>query len=635
METVIILAVCFPFLAAILISVAGKGKAQAALVYLSAAVEIVLGVFLAVSWFMGGSVTDTFFVETALVDKLMLVGEVFLILLIIWLCIKHKKYAIMLLSIVQTLAIVWLELCGPKAPEGAHLLLDRLSVMMVLIVTVVGGLICVYAVGYMNGYHHHHTEYRNRTGFFFPLLFVFLGAMCGLVMSSNLIWMYFFWEITSVVSFLLIGYTQTEEAITNSFRALWMNLLGGVGFAAAILYAVIALGTVDLYELIKLDAAVILLPVTMLAFAALTKSAQMPFSRWLLGAMVAPTPTSALLHSATMVKAGVYLLLRLAPAMHGQLSGALVAYIGGFTFLAASMLAISQSDGKKVLAYSTISNLGLITACAGIGTPETVYAGVLLVIFHAISKSMLFQSVGAVENSTGSRDIEDMRGLILRLPKLAFVMMIGICGMYLAPFGMLISKWAALKAFVDSGNVVLVLMLAFGSATTMFYWTKWLAKILALQSAGEVKDVTFKTQYLSLDVHAALMLLFCVSLLALVPTFIQPMLAEMFGGAVAVFGYNELLIMGILVIAAFIIPMVMYYVSASIEKKTVAAYMAGINTGDNMSFVDSFGGVKQMNMSNWYMEEVFGEGKLLKPSLTVSAVFMIVMICVVVFGGAL
>ena len=303
----------------------------------------------------------------------------------------------------------------------------------------------------MKDYNRHHLDYKDRRYFFFGMLFLFLGAMMGLIFSSNLIWIYFFWEITSICSFLLIGYNQTDEAMENSFKALWMNLLGGLGFAVAIAYAAISLQVINIQDLVALavsadaKAGLALIPVVFLAFAGLTKSAQLPFSGWLLGAMVAPTPTSALLHSATMVKAGVYLLIRLAPAMEGNLAGMMVTTIGGFTFLVTSMLAISQDDGKKVLAYSTISNLGLITACAGVGMHEAVWAAILLMMFHAVSKSLMFLSVGAVENCTGSRNIEDMHGLIVKLPGLAYVMIIGIAGMFLAPFGMLISKWAALK----------------------------------------------------------------------------------------------------------------------------------------------------------------------------------------------
>jgi len=244
-----------------------------------------------------------------------------------------------------------------------------------------------------------------------------------------------------------------------------MNLLGGLGFAIAIVIAHLNYHIINLSDLIAqfLDAAKLgehsgmIVIVILLALAGLTKSAQMPFSKWLLGAMVAPTPTSALLHSATMVKAGVYLLLRLAPTFNGNVAGTMVAYVGGITFLVTSMIAITESDAKKVLAYSTISNLGIITACAGCGTEATVWAGILLMMFHAVSKSMLFQAVGSIENSRGSRDIEDMHGLIKMLPALAVIMIIGICAMFLAPFGMLVSKWAALKSFIDSNNIILQL----------------------------------------------------------------------------------------------------------------------------------------------------------------------------------
>lgn len=236
----------------------------------------------------------------------------------------------------------------------------------------------------------------------------------------------------------------------------------------------------------------------------------MPFSRWLLGAMVAPTPSSALLHSATMVKAGVYLLIRLAPVMYGTYAGSMVSLVGGFTFLITSMLAITVSDGKAVLAYSTISNLGLIAACAGVGRQETVWAAVLLLIFHAVSKSLLFQTVGAIENATGSRDIESMHGLIARHPRLALTLSIGIAGMFLAPFGMLISKWAALKAFVDSGSIILVLFICFGSATTLFYWTKWVATVLSWNRKDtRQRNTTSGDQWTSLLIHSVLMVLLC------------------------------------------------------------------------------------------------------------------------------
>lgn len=623
--------ILFSFIAAAVLTFTKNNTVRKSVVYTGSGIVIITAVIFAISYFAGsgGKPTGYLWESTMIhiIDYLMLAVELFLTVLIVVLSFKHKKYHAALLSVVGTGIMAWLELTGGAASTANHIYCDKLTVVMCLIIAIVGSLICIYAVGYMTDYHKHHTEFKDRRTFFFPMLFVFLGAMFGLVTSSNLIWIYFFWEITSVSSFLLIGYTRTKEAVNNSFRALWMNLLGGLGFALAIVYCALELDITTLQELVSVSpAAGMLIPVILLAFAALTKSAQLPFSKWLLGAMVAPTPTSALLHSATMVKAGVYLLLRLAPVLGGNLAGTMVSLIGGFTFLVASMLAITVSDGKKVLAYSTISNLGLITACAGVGTEETVWAGVLLLMFHAVSKSMMFQTVGAIENATGSRDIEDMHGLIMSMPMMGFIMVIGIAGMFLAPFGMLISKWAALKAFVDAGNIVLILFIAFGSATTMLYWTKWLAKILACKALSHrVEKKPSAGQWFSLFGHAFLMIMLCVLLPIISVQLVEPLLAQLFNVAhVSVLAPEDLVIMVIMLIMVFIIPLVARFILRRIKATPNIEYMAGINEGDNRHFRDSFGQSKNMYLSNWYMVDYFGANKIWKPSLIISVGVIIV-----------
>ncbi|PWM58701.1 MAG: NADH-quinone oxidoreductase subunit L [Subdoligranulum variabile] len=569
-------------------------------------------------------------VYTEYVDLAMLAGEFLLMGLIIALSIRHRKYPVILLSAGQTLLVAWTEIVHP-VQKSTHLRLDGLAMLLCIIAAFVGGFICIYAVGYMKAYHEHHKEYQDRSGFFFSMLFLFLAAMFGLVLSENLVWMYFFWEVTSVVSFLLIGYTRTEEAIGNSFRALWMNLLGGFGFAIAIVYMAWNYGVVQLAEVIAIAPAI---PVALLAFAALTKSAQLPFSSWLLGAMVAPTPSSALLHSATMVKAGVYLLIRLAPALAGTLAGGMVSFLGGFTFLAASMMAIAQNDGKKVLAFSTISNLGLIVACAGIGVEETIWAAVLLMIFHSVAKSMLFQAVGAIENSLGTRDIEAMHGLLLRLPRLTYIMGIGIAGMYLAPFGMLISKWVALRAFVDADNYLLVLFLAYGSATTMFYWTKWLSKLVSLHHTREpVTDRTHRDQYLSMTVHAASTLGLCLLFPLVSVRVVEPIVRTLFGTAHAVLSMNVLTTMAIMVVSVLFVPTLMFVLTRSTHRDYVPIYMGGANEGDNTYFVNSLGKPEHLYLSNWYMRFEFGMRRLMRPAVITAAGVLAVMLCVIV-GGA-
>lgn len=639
MDTLVMALICLPFLMALLPAVIHVSKIRSMVVYICGAIITVLACVTAAKWYLMGGTAITFDLPYSEVfDKIILIGDFVLMFLIIYLSVKYHKTIISLLSIVQTLLVAGIELFGPKVEECARIRIDWLTFIMILIIGIIGVAIGIYEVGYMHGYHiHHHKELTDRRSFFLAIIFVFYGAMFGLVCSMSLIWLYFFWEITSVCSFLLIGYTRTEEAIDNSFKALWMNLLGGFGIAVAIAYAIVVQGTVNLYDVIDLaipaDApAAALVPIAMLAFAALTKSAQFPFSGWLLGAMVAPTPSSALLHSATMVKAGVYLLVRLALAMNGNYVGEMVYLCGGFTFLIASCMAIAQSDGKKVLAYSTISNLGLIVACAGAGYQETIWAAVFLIIFHAVSKSMLFQCVGAIENTTGSRDIEDMQGLALRYPKLAFILMVGIAGMFLAPFGMLISKWAALKAFVDAPSALMVLFIVFGSSTTMFYWTKWFAKILGIhQTKG--KDLTKPNEYISMYFHAILLIILCVGFPFISRFVIEPLMNDMYGTSNQVISDGNIAIMVIMICAIFVVPMVNYFLTKNRKDKEIMIYMGGANTGDNMNFIDSMGESKELQVSNWYMTNWFGEDKLMKPAEVVGVAIIMIFLCVII-GGA-
>ena len=631
---VIPILIAWPALAAVVLPLVRSRKARAAVVYAAAAGMMLLAAVLLAAWLSAGKQTLFLAPEsiyTNYLDLAMLAGEFVLMGLIIALSIRHRKYPVILLSAGQTLLVAWSEIFHP-VEKTTHMRVDGLAMLLCIIAAFVGGFICIYAVGYMKAYHEHHKEYKDRSGFFFSMLFLFLAAMFGLVLSENLVWMYFFWEVTSVVSFLLIGYTRTEEAVHNSFRALWMNLLGGFGFAIAIVYSAATSGTVQLTDVVMSGAAI---PVVLLAFAALTKSAQMPFSSWLLGAMVAPTPSSALLHSATMVKAGVYLLIRLAPALAGTLGGMMVAFIGGFTFIMASMMAIAQNDGKKVLAFSTISNLGLIVACAGIGVEETVWAAVLLMIFHSVAKSMLFQAVGSIENSLGTRDIEAMHGLLLRLPRLTYIMGIGIAGMYLAPFGMLISKWVALKSFVDADNYLLVLFLAYGSATTMLYWTKWLSKLISLHHTKEpVTDRTHRDQYLSMFVHAGATLLLCLVFPWVSSRIVDPIVRTLFGASHEVLSMNVLTTMAIMLVSVLFVPTLMFILTRTTHRDYVPIYMGGANMGDNTYFVNSYGEPEHLYLSNWYMRFEFGMRRLMRPSVIVSAGTLVVMLCMVI-GGAL
>lgn len=629
--------ICFPLFVALLMYVIKVNKIRNIIAYISAGVIMVAVLILSVLWIMDGCNAILLYYETEIVDKVILSVELLLMVIVVHLCFKYKKYIISLLTIIPTLLIAYVEIWGPKRDMINHIRIDYLSVLMCIIIGIIGGLIIIYAVGYMHGYHHHHTEVEDRRNYFFMLLFIFLGAMFGFVLSSSLLWIDLFWETTSICSFLLIGYTKTDEAIQNSFRALWMNLLGGTALALGIVYQIYKMNNDSLQYLVGMGSwgfGSAVIPVALIAFAALTKSAQMPFSKWLLGAMVAPTPSSALLHSATMVKAGIYILFRLAPAMTNTVTGNMISFIGGFTFFVASLIAIAQSDGKKVLAFSTISNLGLMVACAGVGESETLWAGIFLMIFHAVSKSLLFQDIGATENAMHSRDIEDMHGLLYRLPRLGAFMFIGIAGMFLAPFGMLISKWSALKACVDDNNIVMVILIVFGSATTMFYWTKWMAKLISATNESKIKDITKKNELISLSIHAVLMIVLCVSFPILSKVYVVPLLKEMYGSYVTVLSMSMLYTLVIIICFIFAIPIITFGYTRKLHENKKLAYMSGINEGDNSSFTDAFGEAKKLQMSNWYFKDFIGQRKLMVPSEIFATVLLIVMLSVIL-GGAL
>ncbi|MEE0927570.1 MAG: proton-conducting transporter membrane subunit [Acutalibacteraceae bacterium] len=644
MEIFIAILILFPFLAALVQALVKNNNLRKITVYISSAAIIVATVVFAImnfgkqQHFIPHDFTLGGFDLIGSVNYIMLAVEFILMGIIIYLSIKYKKYYAGLLSAVQTCFIAWLELSGNAHAVNDYLFCDNLTLILCLMIAVVGGLICVYAVGYLKDYHHHHgSDVKDRRSFFCSMLFVFLGAMFGIVFSANLIWMYFFWEITSVVSFLLIGYTKTEEAVNNSFRALWMNLLGGVGFAVAIGYAAMEMHVSNLQELVASADAGVVIPLIFLALAALTKSAQLPFSRWLMGAMVAPTPSSALLHSATMVKAGIYLLIRLAPAMTGNMVGLTVALIGGFTFFVASIRAIIHTDGKKVLAYSTISNLGLIVACCGVGINETVWAAIFLMMFHCVSKSLLFQTVGSVEHTSGSRNIEDMHGLIKRYPALATAMMIGIAGMYLAPFGMLISKWSALQAFVDAGNIILVLLLAFGSATTLFYWTKWISKLMAYaRPTVRRKDTTSADQWVSIAGHTVIMVALCLVFPFLSGSLVNPIVNALYGTTdfKPVLSDENLFILILMIIVLALVIVAGFIFTRLVKAKKTSIYMSGIDTEDERHYVGSLGEEITMYHANWYLSDAIGTDRLMNICTAVAAAGLIIGM-VLTIGGVL
>ena len=554
--------------------------------------------------------------------------------------VRYKRPLALGLAALQIVVALWFEFAVQAGAEfSTTMRVDSLGVVMVLIIGIVGSGICVYALGYMKDFQahelHENPQARDRRPWFFAIMFAFLSAMFNIVLVDNMAWMYTAWEVTTLCSFLLIGFTKSEEAINNAFRQIVMNLLGGVAFQFSLVY----LGVFGLplsfsmfVELGSAFPALVMLPVTLLAFAGITKAAQMPFHTWLLGAMVAPTPTSALLHSSTMVKAGVFLLVKLSPIFAVSLvPSVMVVLVGGLTFALCSFMAISQSNAKRVLAYSTIANLGLITACAGVGTPEAVWAAILLIIFHAVAKSLLFLCVGTAEHHIGSRNIEDMDLLFERMPRLARFMMLGIMCMFVAPFGMLIAKWATLVSFVETGNVALIILLAFGSAATFMFWAKWLGKLSGI--AGEPQNVELtvhKSEWVALLLMAGLVCVTCVLLPVMSSGLVVPYVQTAFHYGGQDISDGNLWIAAIC--AVLVILMLFAGLGRSSKQKKVGVYLSGASA-DNAArtFRGSLSAPVEATSRNLYLDSMFGEARIAPVG---SGVCIVIMVAAIAWAAA-
>ncbi len=304
---------------------------------------------------------------------------------------------------------------APTLGVNLSFTLDGLSLLLALLICGVGALVMVYAGGYMAG--------RPLLGRFFGLLLLFMVSMLGLVLADNLLLIYVFWELTSLSSYFLIGFENERTAArAAALQALLVTGAGGLALLAGLILLGQAGGSLELSTLLSqsdsLAAHPLYTPALLLILCgAFTKSAQFPFHFWLPGAMEAPTPVSAYLHSATMVKAGVYLLARLSPVLGGtDLWFATVSGVGGITMLVGAGLAITQSDLKRILAYSTVSSLGMLTFLLGLGGTLAVQAAMAYLLGHALYKGALFFVAGAVDHETGTRNLDQLGGLGRAMP---------------------------------------------------------------------------------------------------------------------------------------------------------------------------------------------------------------------------
>ncbi|WP_122898894.1 monovalent cation/H+ antiporter subunit A [Acinetobacter sp. B51(2017)] len=306
--------------------------------------------------------------------------------------------------------------------------LDALALLFALLITGIGTLIFTYAYYYLGP--------KNSLSKLYVLLLLFMAAMLGISLSNNLILLLTFWELTSISSFLLVGYWSNYDAAQRGSRmALTITGMGGLAMLGGFVLLGQMTGTYEIDQLLNMSDQIqshaLFVPMLLLVLlGAFTKSAQFPFHFWLPNAMAAPTPVSAYLHSATMVKAGIFLVARLLPIFAGAaLFHNIVTFVGLFTLCMAAFFAIFKEDLKGLLAYSTISHLGLIMCLLGIGSPLAVAAAIFHIINHATFKAALFMIAGIIDHESGTRDLRKLSGLWQLLPFTATLTMITAASM--------------------------------------------------------------------------------------------------------------------------------------------------------------------------------------------------------------
>ncbi|MGE0361405.1 MAG: Na+/H+ antiporter subunit B [Vicinamibacterales bacterium] len=367
--------------------------------------------------------------------------------------------------------------------------LDGLGLLFATIITAIGALVVLFASRYLAGH--------PQAARFYASLFAFMGAMLGVALSDNVLTLFVFWELTGFTSFLLIGFDhEREEARAAAIQALIVTGAGGLALLAAGVLLLDVSGTTSLSAMAASRESIVGHPfygamAALVLLAAFTKSAQVPFHFWLPNAMAAPTPVSAYLHSATMVKAGVYLIARMTPVLGGTPAwAAAVTAVGAATMLLGACRSVQETDLKRILAYSTLSALGVLTMLLGIGTRDAVIAALVYLVAHAGYKGALFLVAGAIDHETGTRDVTVLRGLRRAMPRTALAGGAAALSMAGLPLTLgFVGKDGAYEALLHGGDWGAWLLAAMVLASILLGLAGLLAGVRPFQGRARPEDV--------------------------------------------------------------------------------------------------------------------------------------------------
>ncbi len=526
MEFYVTASIVLPWIAALIIYLAKNDTVTNVLSFLMLPI---LGYF---AWEVYFSNTLPMLIETPKwVGSLITIYDFGLLGYFLYQGMKNRSILVSALAILQ-LALLVIVVLMIQHSDTADIYVDKLTAFMYMIVAIIGVPIAIFATKYME------FDEKGKHSFV-AILIWFLGVMNFAVSVNNIEWFFALFETTTLASFVLIRFRMDKEAVNNAILALWMNQIGGVAILFALLMLIKTSGMYHFTDLLSVDPKMLsLAALGFLSLSALVKGAQMPFHKWLLGAMVAPTPVSAILHSATMVKIAPYLLLRISPIIKGTLLAKLLIITTGFVFVAAAVIALTQDNFKKILAYSTISLLGLMMLAAVVGTPIAITASLILILFHAFAKGFLFVEAGVLEKVFHVKYIKEMRRLIEKAPLTLMFIFFGFLNMTFVPFGTFIGKWLMIEevsGFLSHGSyILLILYVGAGSAFLSVLYMKVLG-ISVRKSHGiekiKLTPLPLRFNFVSVWYYAWLFAL-TIFIAPFISTQLVPIAGEISGGLV-------------------------------------------------------------------------------------------------------
>ena len=408
--------------------------------------------------------------------------------------VKDRNIIAILASAIQIAGLLWFDInIGSVLEYAATLDLDWFAVIMILITGLMGGIICW------------------RTGGRVSLLISIL-AVDGMVLSDDLLWMYMFWTIIIVCAYDIVVHDR-NQADECASRLLLINSLAGIGFLAGIIISGLIFETVCLTTLYLIDtiyADMISTACVFIVLAGMARSMQIPFQGWLSHEYKTSAGTASLIQAVTLVNSGAILVIKMSPAMGVSNFAGLMAIVGGgLTFFISSLNAVTEVSSRKMLADSTSSIMGLVIMCAGIGTSESVWAAVILIMFHSIAKPLLL---------TGTES-----------KKLRTDVVMGVIVMMAAPFAIVLLQRESLASIVDTGNIILVMIMCFSGAIAILYWTRWLGSLIDEAVTQGIEPLVFK-EVSPFKANAWLLIISIIGLPFISMYMVVPYMEELFGG---------------------------------------------------------------------------------------------------------